>query len=240
MNPQYFGDTRDLFKIDLVCHIMKRMPSLNSFTFVPMLTDDRSKGDRKKSPKKDLGAAVRKGRAGSTNADLVTHMARLQEIDSDLEYFRGIRSLFNKENILMGVFDRVPFSHTSREQYFTAFFAEIPKKSLILLDPDIGLEERNPSKKHLLFEEVRDVFDHMDTPSILMIYQHFPRKPRGSYASHRCSQLYDLTGAPVLSLNDNEIIFFFITKSSRGRARLREVVEAYRERYPALSFYACP
>jgi hypothetical protein len=34
--------------------------------------------------------------AGSKNMDLILHLARLQEIDDDLEYFRGIRSLFEK------------------------------------------------------------------------------------------------------------------------------------------------
>lgn len=45
MNRKFFGDTRDLFKLDLVCNIMKNLPELDSFTFVPMLTeDDETKG----------------------------------------------------------------------------------------------------------------------------------------------------------------------------------------------------
>lgn len=33
MNRMFFGDARDLFKFDLVCHIMKAFPDLASFTF---------------------------------------------------------------------------------------------------------------------------------------------------------------------------------------------------------------
>ena len=38
LSARNFGDTRDLFKFDLVRHIMKSLPDLKGFTFVPMLT----------------------------------------------------------------------------------------------------------------------------------------------------------------------------------------------------------
>ena len=40
MNRQFFGDTRDLFKYDLVRHVMKALPVFDSFTFIPMLTEE--------------------------------------------------------------------------------------------------------------------------------------------------------------------------------------------------------
>ena len=53
MNVRYFGDTRDLFKFDLVRHIMKSLPELAGFTFVPMLTGTESgKYPEKLSPKR--------------------------------------------------------------------------------------------------------------------------------------------------------------------------------------------
>ena len=47
MNRKFFGDTRDLFKLDLVCHIMKNLTDLDNFTFVPMLTEEEKGGRRK-------------------------------------------------------------------------------------------------------------------------------------------------------------------------------------------------
>ena len=42
MNPQFFGDSHDLFKYDLIFTIMERMKNdLTSFTFIPMLTKNR-------------------------------------------------------------------------------------------------------------------------------------------------------------------------------------------------------
>jgi hypothetical protein len=59
--------------------------------------------------------------AGSKNMDLILHLARLQEIDDDLEYFRGIRSLFKKENILIDIVHGYRFSQKERPHYFTHF-----------------------------------------------------------------------------------------------------------------------
>jgi len=92
MNRMFFGDARDLFKFDLVRHIMKAFPDLLSFTFVPMLTEEESPTGKKKTATKDLGLAQKKGRAGSKNRELMEDLGRLQEIDDDLGYFHGVRS----------------------------------------------------------------------------------------------------------------------------------------------------
>jgi hypothetical protein len=106
MNRIYFGDTRDLFKFDLVRQIMKAFPDLASFTFVPMLTDDEKPTGTKKTASKDLGLAQKNGKAGTRNLELMVDMGRLQEINDDLAYFQGIRSYFSKENIIVDVLHR--------------------------------------------------------------------------------------------------------------------------------------
>ena len=114
MNRTFFGDARDLFKFDLVCHIMKAFPDLLSFTFIPMLTEEESASKKKKTSTKDLGLAQKNGRAGTRNRELMEDMGRLQEIDDDLEYFRGVQSYFKKENIAVDVLHRDTFSHENR------------------------------------------------------------------------------------------------------------------------------
>lgn len=55
MNRLFFRDVRDLFKFDLIRHIMKAFPDLLSFTFVPMLTKRsvsiQKEKDRNKRPR---------------------------------------------------------------------------------------------------------------------------------------------------------------------------------------------
>ena len=239
MNRTYFGDTRDLFKFDLVRHIMKSMPELSSFTFVPMLTESEESGGKKKSAKKDLDQALKGGKPGTQNRELLAHMKRLQEIEDDFEYFSAIRTYFQKENILIDIFDRQQFSHEKRDHYFQSVFEALPKKSLIFLDPDTGLEERRPDEKHLLMAEVKKIYDRMDTGSIMMIYQHFPRVTREGYVKQRCTQLEDLSGSVPLTITDNEIIFFLLAKNPKIKSRLEIILERYANTYPALESPAC-
>ena len=239
MNRTHFGDIRDLFKFDLVRHIMKSMPGLTSFTFIPLLTESNGKGDPESGTKKDLTKALKTGKAGSQNSNLLQHVSRLREIDNDLEYVQSLHSYFKNENILMDILHPHTFTHKEREKYFASVFANFPKKSLVFLDPDIGLEESKPSQRHLLFAEVKMIYDHLDDGSILMIYQHFPRKVHEDYIRQRCSQLSELTGTSPLTITDNEIIFFLGTKSPAMQERLEMALESYANSYPALSSRTC-
>jgi hypothetical protein len=184
--------------------------------------------------------AKRKGRAGSQNSDLVSHMERLQEIDDDLEYFQSIRDYFRRENIIVDVMHKRRFSQKNRTDYFNDVLSKLPKKTLIFLDPDTGLEESSPSEQHLLFGEVRRIYDRMDDRSIMMIYQHFPRVRRKDYVKRRCGQLCDLTGENPVTITDNEVIFFLMTKNPRLSQKLQDVLEAYASTYPVLDALPCP
>jgi len=239
MNRTYFGDTRDLFKFDLVRHLMKALPGFESFTFVPMLTEGESKAARKKSATKDMEKAYKTGKAGSQNIDLLSHMERLQEIDDDLEYFRQIESYFKKERIIIDIIHQKAFSHTHRKKYFDDLYAKFPKKTLIFLDPDIGLEESTPSEKHLLFAEVKKIYDHMDPGSVMMIYQHFPRIKHDGYIKNRSNQIHELTGTMPCTITDNEIVFFLLAKNEKRKQQLQDVLEIYANTYPMLDSILC-
>ncbi|MCJ2670040.1 MAG: hypothetical protein LN416_05970, partial [Candidatus Thermoplasmatota archaeon] len=54
MKNQYFGDTRDLFKYDLVLELLLGT-ELRRFTFIPMLTRDEESSDGGKT---DYGNAT--------------------------------------------------------------------------------------------------------------------------------------------------------------------------------------
>lgn len=239
MNRMFFGDTRDLFKFDLVRHIMKAFPELASFTFVPMLTEEEPAAAKKKTRAKDLGLAQKKGRAGTQNRELMEDMGRLQEINDDLEYFHGVQSYFKRENIIIDVLHKDTFSHEHRMNYFNRMFENFPKSSLIFLDPDTGLEVKNPTQRHLLFDEVKKIFDCMDHQSVLMIYQHLPRLTRAGYIQKRCRQLAALTHSRPETITDNEIVFFILTKNPQLKIRLCAVLGDYADRYNTLITCDC-
>jgi hypothetical protein len=239
MNRMFFGDARDLFKFDLVRHIMKAFPDLASFTFVPMLTEEVGKSGRKKTATRDLGLAQKNGRPGTRNTGLMEDMGRLQEIDDDLAYFHGIQSYFKKEHIIVDVLHKDTFSHENRENYFKKVFENFPGNSLIFLDPDTGLEVKNPTQRHLLFGEVDMIYERMDHQSILMIYQHLPRVTREGYIKKRCRELATRTHTRPETITDNEIVFFILTKNPQFHTRLCAVLGEYADQYNTLIACDC-
>jgi len=239
MDGRYFGDTRDLFTFDLVRHIMKSLPELAGFTFVPMLTGTETAGHGKKDAQKDLDKAYRFGKAGSQNSELREHLMRLQEIANEPEYFRGIGTYFDKEMILIDISGRQRFTNPDRDTYFQSVLHDFPKNSLIFLDPETGLEEEHPDEKHLLLSEVKKVCDHLDSGSILMIYQHIPRAKHEEYVRRRCTQLEESTGSWPAVITDNEIAFFLFAKNQKLMVHLKNALECYADTYPALRFLNC-
>lgn len=214
---------------------MKSMPGLDSFTFIPMMTDVRGKADTDTGTKKDLGKAVKGGKAGSQNTYLLQHIAHLQEVSDDREYLQTLQDYFRNEHISMEALHPQTFTHREREQYFQGVLEKFPKKTLVILDPDTGLEASKPDQHHLLLSEVKMIHDNLDTGSVLQIYQHFPRKVHEDYIRQRCSQLSELTGTSPLTITDNEIIFFLSTKNPGLHQELDLVLEKYANSYPALS-----
>ena len=92
-----------------------------------MLTEEESETGKKKTATKDLGLALKKGKAGTQNHELMEDMGRLQEIDDDLDISR-IQSYFKKENIIVDVLHQDTFSHKHRENYFNKVFEKFPEK----------------------------------------------------------------------------------------------------------------
>lgn len=234
MNRASFGDTRDLFKYDLVRHVMKALPVFDRIAVIPMLSSAAKTKRGSGCQARDLELAKKKGRAGSQNSELLARMMHLQETDSDLDYFASVRDYFMEEKITFEVLGTPPFTHADRSRYFSSVLARFPQQSLVFLDPDTGIEEGRPSEKHVLFGEIEKIYAKMDKKSLLMIYQHIPRENRKKYMCRRCSELQDLTGCSPHTITDNEIVFFFMDKNPILRENLEDVLCRYANSYPAL------
>ena len=154
MKPRFFADTRDLFKYDLVRHLMEGLPGLRHFLFVPMLTAD----DGKEGGYHDLS----KARAGYLNRDLVAFLEGCNgRGERDVS---RIRAYFGGHGIDTSVVaDR--FTRKGRTGYFGGVVGKIRPSSLVLLDPDDGLEVGYPDEKHLLFPELSSVLAAIDDVS---------------------------------------------------------------------------
>jgi len=223
MKNQYFGDIRDLFKFDLANQILAEL-ELNNFIFIPMLTDDDSRNDGNK-----INYSLAK--AGHYNLDLVYYLKYKLRIKSrnanevvDYFNFRGINSFVATER----------FTNDCRKQYFKKAIKLIKPDSIVLLDPDNGLEVKNSNEKHVLFSEINSIIQRMDDSSVLMIYQHFSRENHINFTLRKVEQLFLVTGIKSQYITDNEIIFFFLAKNIELQDSLAKVLKSYKHTYKQL------
>jgi hypothetical protein len=221
---QYFGDNKDLFKYDLVLMIMQAGLA-ERFTFVPMLThpDGTNHGGK---------ADRSQARAGSRNKELLTFLDEC--INTGQKDIEQMNSFFQRYGVGMTIYYGGDgyFSHWKRQSYFAGIKNGLLSKSLILIDPDNGLEVKSSGEKHLLYSEVKRLYERMDEDSILMIYQYFPRVSRLEYLNDRLQELKDkVSGDYPVCIDDNEIAFFFLTKNEALEHSLTHLISDYAERY---------
>ncbi len=151
MKNQYFGDNRDLFKYDLAFQII-RAGLVARFTFIPMLT----RNDNQKHGADDKRA----GKPGADNRELVDFLDRCRR--EEKKDIREIKKFFVKHKIDVTIYrEKEYFNHARREPYFSGISPELLADSLVLVDPDIGLEVNRPREKHLLYTEVGDLYQRM-------------------------------------------------------------------------------
>jgi len=238
MKKQYLGDVRDLFKYDLIQQILKGKSSLRKFTFIPMLTKNEcEKGD---GNKRDFDRAKEKGRPGTKNKDLMEVLKKYKEMDANKRDFTEIEIHFKSQGIKMLLYEgkgREYFEHSEGDEYFKNIPESLMHKSLVFVDPDIGLQIRNSTEKHLLYKEVQYLYEHLDKDSILMIYQHFPRarnKHEEYLPKGRSNTLKMKIGDLPIYVSDKEIMFFLLTKSDKLRSQLEKIIKRYERDYPKL------
>ena len=221
MNPQFFGDRHDLFKYDLIFTIMDRMRyDLSSFTFVPMLTKNR--------PQKTNDIA------GADNHLLREVFNTLFGDGAAPGYFEGIRHYFISGGFRTNIFNERIFSHANRTDYFDSVHAKVPANSLIFLDPDTGLKEKNATEKHLRYSELRELYNEMDAGSILMVYQHHNRyrTKNQNFPEGIAEKVYQKTGVRPVCIDDNTIMFLFLLKNTQLKAKLEGILKDYKKKYP--------
>jgi len=90
---------------------------------------------------------------------------------------RNIQRLAQASGRNIKVIDR-PFSPDSRRDYIAGVVAElelIRSPKIVFLDPDTGLAPESPKPKHVTEDDLREVWDALETNDILVVYQHATR-----------------------------------------------------------------
>lgn len=223
MKHQYFGDSRDLFKYDLLSRLMADIPDICRLLVIPMLTPDDGSPDGGKT-------RFRESQPGYRNEPLRRFL-------SAHHFSRNITRIavyFRNHGICTDIFDPI-FTMEGRSGYFAsaATFCTALPGSLIFLDPDIGLEVKISGEKHLLFSELQAVCRAADPPSLVMVYQHFPRVRRDEYVCLRLSQLRNCCRRTPLALADRQVVFFLLPTSDIEE-QVNSALHRYAGDYPVL------
>ncbi len=221
MKNQYFADRRDFFKYDLLLELMEAGSSLRRLLFVPMLTapDGRTDGRLKTYP------------CGARRPDLY---AFLQDCRS-----RGVCDITELRRFFADrTFQYVPFAddcyfrHESRDAYFAAIPDAALRGALVFLDPDNGLEvgSMGPANghKYVRFAEMAGLLARGDESSLMLVYQHLPRRPRVPYLAARSAELQSkLAIPPPLCLADGQVAFLLLARTEDHLTPLREHLQRY-------------
>lgn len=227
MKNQFFGDNRDLFKYDLILSVVKGFDQVGQFTFIPMLTEDSG----------DHGNQIdrRLARAGYNNIKLINYLDKC--IKNNKRNIIEIKRYYNNEGMRSFIYrENEYFQHSSRVKYFSNIPMTYLRNSLILVDPDNGLEIKRSDEKHIFYAEINDLYGRMNGNSILMIFQFFPRQKREEYIRRRVNELKDRNYDMPRYISDNVIIFFFLAKNDGIRNNLFGLFKDYASQYERLYF----
>jgi hypothetical protein len=223
MKNQNFGDNRDLLKFDLVFQIVK-IGLVDQFVYVPMLTENV---ERQEEPQFCRHGAT----GGDANSELVKFLDGC--IVNEKRNIGQLEEFFQQSGLKGTVYapDTI-FSHPTRTTYFSGIQGGMLTKSLILMDPDKGLEEDVNDSGNLLYSDLRDIYERMDEESCLMFTQRFPYDLYEEYLGMRVDEIKDsLTGSQPVSLDDLDSIIFFLTRNKILQRRLVQFLEEYTKQY---------
>ncbi len=231
MKNQYFGDRNDFFKYDLVLELIERSEFLNTFTFIPMLTENDETNDGKYiyydySRRPDLGRFLRK---------CIVHSNRS---------IQNLKSYMKEANInYIPYRESFYFNNISRNEYFGNIDPEILTNAAILVDPDNGFEvksmQNKNSSRYIKYSEARMIYNKMSYNSVLVIYQHIPRVNREEYFNKINSDINKTLYNPfIMCLSNNVVAFFIISKSLTLAQETWSTIRKYasQNRYSAFLF----
>jgi hypothetical protein len=225
---KYFGDSRDYFKYDLITFLLKDM-KIRNYVFVPMLTIHRDDNEGKK-PLKAVGGKSEALRVfiEKCHSKSLTHWKTwLEGLEGHLINYKTVEPV-----------DETYLVDATRDEYWGSFVEQLQEKeALIFIDPDTGLESGNSSylkkmgrEKYILNDETESLRNHLDTSSVLMIYQHLP-KNKHNHEKSVMKKLLQLKASNencfVCGYREDDLAFLFLSKSGEVFTRLCNTLTQY-------------
>lgn len=200
MKNQYFGDVKDYLTYGLL-RLIAHETGLR-IGVMWMLTPDRSNGEGEQ--RAYLGDLARWRGYDPDLFDRLSQVPQPGRRVSLLEEWELIpRARF--------FYEMIPTGSVERRACFLRMLSSLEDCPLIFFDPDNGIETISCPKslrsvKHLYWDEIQQTYQHGHS---LLIFQHFPRRPRQVYLGEIASALAGrLNLARVDWLSSSQVAFF--------------------------------
>jgi len=142
-----------------------------------------------------------------------------------ISHFRNSSKIINLASNPEIVF--INYILINRSSYHKVILGEInkykDKRNIIFLDPDTGLEPRNPTLKHVLVSELAEIWETMPRGDLLVFYQHKTNRNNSPWIPAKRKQFAAALG---ISINDvkeahspeiaSDVVFFYSKKGHRS------------------------
>ena len=225
MKNQYFADRNDFFKYDLLIFLAEQLAAKRLPVIWMRTDDDETQDGQKISYAKGAGdrGLYRFLQKSLDEGDETRKVNKLND------YFKGAGHSF--EYCPYGA-ERL-FLHRDRAAYFDGIPKENLDDAVVFLDPDNGLEVKSTwdgnGDKYVKLDEVELIYSKMGQNSVLVIYQHLPRRHRRLFFYSTFNQLAEKLGCAMpVSISDNMIAFIILAKDRKQQTRVREALHEYK------------
>jgi hypothetical protein len=218
MKYQYFGDVKDLFKYDLLLHLLKSTGSTD-IAFISMLTIANN-------PNQGKIRNYNSAEPGYHNHALLDKLKNIGIINSKKAYEDSIKSIFEKFNVKLALDD---FKNSIRKLYFGKVSNLIKSSDIIFFDPDTGIQQYNfkPTKNKEEFIKYRELFYVMsqvyDNSCVVVIQFH---KNIKTYSDKKFKVFSD-AGYYSFSISNSKVAFFLLQKNKKTHEKYLNIVSDY-------------
>ena len=224
MRDEFFGDINDYHKFGLL-RVLTRKGELRTGVCWMRRPDESSAGGYLNMP----------GRWQKYAPPLFASLRRELSPKRSIRQAERLEVLPRKRFIFFR--DYISDGEVERERYFDGMLEKFQDVKLIFFDPDNGLEVRSKplgrkgSSKYLYWAEMCRAFR---LGKSLLIYQHFPPKPRELFIAERRKEIAKRTGgAEVYAFGTPRVVFFLAVQPKHSEYFQRRIEELERSSWHA-------
>lgn len=128
----------------------------------------------------------------------------------------------------------VPDKRAEREKWHAGLIRAASGHDIVFLDPDNGIEVpskpigRKGSSKYVAWHEIQALWA---TGSSVLVYQHFPRRPRQAFIDRIAVEMRSRTGASWVEAFRTSHVLFLLAAQEKHRPRLEEALPTVATRW---------